>query len=67
MKYRNLRAEMARAGDNNSDFGEIIGASPESVKKKLAGTTDFKLKEMKRAKKRYGGTLDYLFGEDGEP
>lgn len=64
--YRNLRAELARASMNQSDLADYLGISKESVKNKIGGKRDWKIREMREIQKRFGGTLDYLFEEAEE-
>lgn len=73
--YRNLKAEIARAGMTNGDIAESIGKSVPTVQRLLSGRQPFRLGEMveiqSELEERNGEsyTLDYLFEEgsdDGE-
>lgn len=69
--YKNLKAEIARAGMTNEDIAESIGKSVPTVFRLLSGKQQFRLGEMmaiqSELEERNGAafTLDYLFG-DGE-
>ena len=69
--YKNLKAEIARAGMTNGDIAESIGKSVPTVIRLLSGRQSFRLGEMMAFKSELEGrngaayTLDYLFG-DGE-
>lgn len=69
--YKNLKAEIVRAGMTNGDIAESIGKSVPTVFRLLAGKQQFRLGEMmaiqSELEERNGAafTLDYLFG-DGE-
>lgn len=69
--YRNLKAEIARAGMTKEDIAESIGKSVATVFRILSGKQQFRLGEMvaiqSELEERNGTTytLDYLF-EDGE-
>lgn len=73
--YKNLKAEIARAGMTNGDIAESIGKSVPTVQRLLSGKQPFRLGEMveiqSELEERNGEsyTLDYLFEEgsdDGE-
>lgn len=73
--YKNLKAEIARAGMTNGDIAESIGKSVSTVQRLLSGKQPFRLGEMmalqSELEERNGAayTLDYLFEEgsdDGE-
>ena len=70
--YKNLKAEIARAGMTNGDIAESIGKSVPTVFRLLSGKQPFRLGEMmaiqSELEERNGAafTLDYLFGEYGE-
>lgn len=69
--YKNLKAEIARAGMTTGDIAESIGKSVPTVFRILSGKRQFRLGEMtaiqSELEERNGAafTLDYLFG-DGE-
>ena len=69
--YKNLKAEIARAGMTKKDIAESIGKSVATFFRILSGKQQFRLGEMvaiqSELEKRNGVTytLDYLFG-DGE-
>ena len=69
--YKNLKAEIARAGMTNGDIAESIGKSVPTVFRLLSGKQPFRLGEMMAIQsgleERNGAayTLDYLF-EDGD-
>lgn len=69
--YKNLKAEIARAGMTNGDIAESIGKSAPTVFRLLSGKQPFRLGEMmafqSELEERNGAayTLDYLF-EDGD-
>jgi hypothetical protein len=63
-KFPNLEAEMARWGDKGgTGLAPVIHTSINTAQKKLFGDVDFKRGEMLLVKKKYGGTLEYLFEE----
>ena len=65
--YNNLRAEMARRSMRQQDLADHLGIAKESVRNKLGGRCDWKLREMRDIQAMFGGTLDYLFvEEDGD-
>ena len=63
--YDNLRAEMARKDLHQRELAESIGIAQQSLRNKLRGKCDFKLREMRGIQKNFPGcSLDYLFGEE---
>jgi transcriptional regulator with XRE-family HTH domain len=42
----NVRAEMARRGDSQTDLGRVLGISQGSVSARLRGETPFKINEL---------------------
>lgn len=65
--YRNLRAEMARRSIRQQDLADHLGIAKATVRNKLGGRCDWKLREMRDIQAMFGGTLDYLFvEEDGD-
>lgn len=69
--FKNLRAEVARAGMTNADVADVIGKSVPTLSRLLSGKQPFRLSQMmalqSELEERNGAayTLDYLFG-DGE-
>lgn len=76
--YKNLKAEIARAGLTNSEMEDVIGVKYATLWRLLNGKRQFRLGEMmalqseleERNSTAY--TLDYLFGDgdengEGEP
>lgn len=69
--FKNLRAEVARAGMTNADVADVIGKSVPTLVRLLSGKQPFRLGQMtaiqSELEERNGATytLDYLFG-DGE-
>ena len=69
--YRNLKAEIARAGMTNPEMADAIGVKYGTLWRLLKGKRQFRLGEMmaiqSELEERNGAdyTLDYLF-EDGD-
>lgn len=69
--YKNLKAEIARAGLTNSEMADVIGVKYGTLWRLLNGKQPFRLGQMmaiqSELEERNGAdyTLDYLFG-DGE-
>lgn len=69
--FKNLRAEVARAGMTNADVADVIGKSVPTLSRLLSGKQPFRLGQMmalqSELEERNGATytLDYLF-EDGD-
>lgn len=67
--FRNLRAEVARAGVTNADLADVIGKSVPTLLRLLSGKQPFRLGQMmaiqSELEERNGATytLDYLFGD----
>lgn len=64
MMFRNLRAEMARAGNiDGKTIAKRIGITDRAFYNKMSGRTEFKRKEMQSIRDTFfkGMTLDYLF------
>lgn len=67
--FKNLRAEVARAGMTNADLADVIGKSVPTLLRLLSGKQPFRLGQMmalqseleERNDATY--TLDYLFGD----
>lgn len=73
--YKNLKAEIARAGLTNPEMEDVIGVKYATLWRLLNGKRQWRLAEMmaiqSELEERNGAyyTLDYLFGEgsdDGE-
>lgn len=65
--FCNLSAEMARNKINIKMLADKTGISYESLKNKMAGTTEFKRNEMVLIKLVFSNcTLDYLFATEGD-
>lgn len=70
--FKNLRAEVARAGMTNADVADVIGKSVPTLLRLLSGKQPFRLGQMmaiqSELEERNGATytLDYLFvdGDD---
>ena len=76
--YKNLKAEIARAGLTNSEMAEALGAKYATVWRLLNGKRQWRLGEMMAIQSELEGrndatyTLDYLFGDgddygEGQP
>ena len=76
--YKNLKAEIARAGLTNSEMAEALGAKYATVWRLLNGKRQWRLVEMMAIHSELEGrndatyTLDYLFGDgddygEGQP
>lgn len=69
--YKNLKAEIARAGLTNSEMEDAIGVKYATLWRLLSGKRQWRLGEMMAIQCELEGrngaayTLDYLFG-DGE-
>jgi len=65
--FPNLRAEMGRNRMTAKELSGIVGITPESMRNKLSGETDFKLGEMKIIQTIFPGcSLEYLFAQGEE-
>lgn len=66
--YKNLEAEMARAGFTRFRLSKELGITPTTLSLKLNGKSNLSLKECVKIKKILGTnkTVDYLFEEGGE-
>ena len=68
--YKNLKAEIARAGLTNSEMADVIGVKYGTLWRLLNGKQQFRLGEMMAIQSELEGrngatyTLDYLFGGD---
>lgn len=58
-----LKAEMARSGDESPQLAKIIGCSTDVAVKKLSGHTRLKLDEAAKACVHYRKTAEELFPE----
>lgn len=69
--YKNLKAEVARAGLTNSEVADAIGVKYHTLWRLLNGKQQWRLGEMMALQSELEGrndatyTLDYLFGGDG--
>lgn len=65
--FRNLEAELARAGISKSTLARVLSVSVSTLYAKLRGEREFKLEEMERIRsylERETGselTIDYIF------
>ena len=70
--YKNLKAEVARAGLTNSEMADVIGVKYGTLWRLLNGKQQFRLGEMiaiqSELEERNGAayTLDYLFVDGDE-
>lgn len=69
--YRNLKAEIARAGLTSAECAEIAGVSLATFYRLINGGSEWKLYEMlqisRAIAKRHGRAgLDYLFGSEAD-
>ena len=68
--YKNLKAEIARAGLTNSEVADAIGVKYPTMWRLLNGKRQWRLVEMMALRSELEGrndatyTLDYLFGGD---
>lgn len=65
--YRNLEAEMARAGVTQAQLAKELGITPTTLSFKLNGKSNLSLRECVKIKHFLNSheTVDYLFAEDG--
>ena len=68
MKFKNLLAEMVRAGLNQKQLATNVKMRPETLSKKIAGKSEFTLGECVRIRSEINPdlTLEYLFQEFAE-
>lgn len=70
--YKNLKAEIARAGLTHSEMADVIGVKYGTIWRLLNGRRQFRLGEMTAIQSELEGrngtayTLDYLFGDGDE-
>lgn len=70
--YKNLKAEIARAGLTHSEMADVIGVKYGTLWRLLSGKRQFRLGEMMAIQSELEGrngasyTLDYLFGDGDE-
>lgn len=68
--FKNLKAEVARAGMTNSEVADVIGVKYTTLWRLLNGKRQWRLGEMMELQSELEGrndatyTLDYLFGGD---
>lgn len=60
--YPGLAARMAYHYHNPRKVAEIIGVSYDSALRRLSGSVDFELSEIKKLMETYEATFDTLFG-----
>lgn len=65
MKFKNLLAELARAGLNQKTLATRVQMRPETLSKKIAGKSEFTLGECKKIRDEINPDLklEYLFQE----
>ena len=62
--FPNLLAEMAANGQiTQKALAEELGLTEKTMGAKMAGQTDFKYSEMKKLKRKFQKSMDYLFSE----
>ena len=62
--FPNLLAEMAANGQiTQKALAEELGLTEKTMGAKLTGQTDFKYSEMKKLKRKFKKSMDYLFSE----
>lgn len=68
MKFKNLLAEMVRAGLNQKQLSTKVKMRPETFSKKVAGKSEFTLGECVRIRDEINPDLklEYLFQEFAE-
>lgn len=61
--YINLRAEMARKRIKNKDLAAALDITESALYEKLAGKTDFKMREAKKIKETFfdDANIDFLY------
>lgn len=65
--FPNLLAEMAANGQiTQKALAEELGLTERTMGAKLTGKTDFKYGEMKKLKRKFRKSMDYLFSETRE-
>lgn len=70
--YKNLKAEIARAGLTHSEIADVIGVKYGTIWRLLNGKRQFRLGEMMAIQSELeerndaAYTLDYLFGDGDE-
>lgn len=70
--YRNLKAEMARAGLNSTQMAEKIGITKQGFSQKISGQANWNIAEMQKIQEILDNkleqmlSLDYLFEFDVE-
>ncbi len=66
--YPNLVVELAKKKKSESDVAFVLGLSNDSIRERMNGKKDFKLRECKLIIDRLlpGHTIDYLFMTSGD-
>ena len=59
--YPGLRSHMAFNGERAEDLSKLLGISPDSIRRRLSGRTDFELTEIKKLITHYGCSFSELF------
>lgn len=64
--YRNLEAEIARAGLNKGQLANLLGITKGTMSLKLNGQSPLTLAECKKIKRilEYKGSIEILFAQD---
>ena len=61
--YPGLRAKMSYKGEDAAALAGILKISPDSVRRRLTGRTDFELTEIKTLISHYESSFGELFSE----
>lgn len=64
---RNVRAELARRGMSQTEFGARLGLTQNGVSRRLRGVTPWTVVELVIAARALGVSIPYLLGETSEP
>lgn len=60
---RNLRAEMSRAGINQTAVAAHLGLSQQAISRRMSGRTSFTVDELAHVAELLGVSVSVLFGE----
>lgn len=63
MKFRNLRAELARQGKTQKDLAEHLNVLQGTVSRWLSGKTEPRISECKAISEWLGVSVDELFAD----